>query len=49
MTLKLHRNMKKMIEQQEKTLLNSEDQLASGIEYIWHTIKATILKTLKYV
>lgn len=49
MNLKLHRNMKKMIEQQEKELLNDEDQIVSGIKFIWHTIKATILQMLKYM
>lgn len=38
-----------MIEQQEKALLNGEDQIVSGIKCIWHTIKATILQMLKYV
>lgn len=41
--------MKKKIEQQEKVFLNGEDQIVSGIKYIWHTIKATILQILKYV
>lgn len=49
MNLKLHMSMKEMIEQQEKALLNGEDQIVSGIKCIWHTIKGTILQILKYV
>lgn len=49
MNPKLHINMKEMIEQQEKALLDGEDQIVSGIKYIWHTIKTTILQILKYV
>lgn len=49
MNPKLHINVKEMIEQQEKALLDGEDQIVSGIKYIWHTIKATILQILKYV
>lgn len=49
MNLELHKNTKKIIEEWEKALLNGEDQIVSGIKYIWHTIKATILQMLKYV
>lgn len=42
-------NIKTMIEQQEKALSGVEDQIIAGSKYVWHTIKATTLKILKYV